>query len=254
MKPLNLNPLDFPLHGSRLIEASAGTGKTFTIALLYVRLVLGHGGEAAFKDLLTPPQILVVTFTDAATQELRDRIRARLTEAALCFLEPDREHDKLLQQLRAEYLPQDWPDCARRLQLAGEWMDEAAVSTIHGWCYRMLREHAFDSGSLFTQTLETDQSELLAEVIRDYWRRHFYELPVEQVRAIGDYFKSPQDLAMRLINTIPSPLKPLALCRHYSRNPVNGTEQSANWSVTLASFGSSIRTSSRMCCAAFVLT
>ncbi|KTC63537.1 hypothetical protein AO262_15855 [Pseudomonas fluorescens ABAC62] len=54
MNPLNLNPLDFPLHGSRLIEASAGTGKTFTIALLYVRLVLGHGGEAAFKDQLTP--------------------------------------------------------------------------------------------------------------------------------------------------------------------------------------------------------
>jgi len=82
MTAVNLNPLDFPLHGSRLIEASAGTGKTFTIALLYVRLVLGHGGDAAFKQALTPPQILVVTFTDAATQELRDRIRARLNEAA----------------------------------------------------------------------------------------------------------------------------------------------------------------------------
>ena len=191
MKPVNLNPLDFPLHGSRLIEASAGTGKTFTIALLYVRLVLGHGGEAAFKDLLTPPQILVVTFTDAATQELRDRIRARLTEAAQCFVEPDRKHDKLLQQLRAEYPPKEWPDCARRLQLAGEWMDEAAVSTIHGWCYRMLREHAFDSGSLFTQTLETDQSELLAEVIRDYWRRHFYLLSSEQAKVVADCFESP---------------------------------------------------------------
>ncbi|MFO6367466.1 UvrD-helicase domain-containing protein, partial [Pseudomonas aeruginosa] len=46
--PVALDPLDFPLHGSRLIEASAGTGKTFTIALLYVRLVLDHGGESAF--------------------------------------------------------------------------------------------------------------------------------------------------------------------------------------------------------------
>ncbi|WP_313714070.1 exodeoxyribonuclease V subunit beta [Pseudomonas sp.] len=198
MTTVNLNPLDFPLHGSRLIEASAGTGKTFTIALLYVRLVLGHGGEAAFKGPLTPPQILVVTFTDAATQELRDRIRARLTEAAQCFLEPDLQHDKLLQQLRAEYPTEQWPACARRLQLASEWMDEAAVSTIHGWCYRMLREHAFDSGSLFTQTLETDQSELLAEVVRDYWRRHFYELPVEQARAISDCFSSPQDLGNAL--------------------------------------------------------
>ncbi|MGV8268057.1 UvrD-helicase domain-containing protein, partial [Pseudomonas aeruginosa] len=66
---------------------------------------------------------------------------------------------------------------ARLLRLAAEWMDEAAVSTIHSWCYRMLREHAFDSGSLFTQNLETDQSELLAEVVRDYWRRYFSGLP-----------------------------------------------------------------------------
>ncbi len=85
-----LNPLDFPLHGSRLIEASAGTGKTFTIALLYVRLVLGArsaNDEAAFERPLTPPEILVVTFTNAATQELRERIRARLVEAAGVFLE-----------------------------------------------------------------------------------------------------------------------------------------------------------------------
>ncbi len=60
-------PLTFPLHGTRLIEASAGTGKTFTLAALYLRLVLGHGGEAAFPRPLLPPEILVVTFTDAAT-------------------------------------------------------------------------------------------------------------------------------------------------------------------------------------------
>lgn len=70
--------LSFPLHGSRLIEASAGTGKTYTISALYLRLILRHGGEAAFRESLLPPQILVVTFTDAATRELRDRIRARL--------------------------------------------------------------------------------------------------------------------------------------------------------------------------------
>ncbi|KTT44505.1 hypothetical protein NS337_22370, partial [Pseudomonas oryzihabitans] len=73
--------LRFPLQGNQLIEASAGTGKTFTISALYVRLVLGHGTpETAFGRELLPPQILVVTFTEAATQELRDRIRHRLAE------------------------------------------------------------------------------------------------------------------------------------------------------------------------------
>ena len=166
--PPILNPLDFPLRGSALIEASAGTGTTFTIAALYLRLVLGHGGEAAFRQPLTPPEVLVVTFTEAATKELRDRIRARLAEAAEAFLREDDEVDPLLLALRQDYPRREWPACAQRLRLAAEWMDEAAVSTIHGWCNRMLREHAFDSGSLFSQTLEADQTELTQEAVRDY--------------------------------------------------------------------------------------
>ena len=83
-----LNAAEFPLHGSRLIEASAGTGKTWTIAALYLRLVLGHGGAQAFGRPLMPPDILVMTFTRAATRELSDRIRACrrcLCTSAICL-------------------------------------------------------------------------------------------------------------------------------------------------------------------------
>ncbi len=186
--------LEFPLHGSRLIEASAGTGKTFTIAALYVRLVLGHGGEAGFRVPLLPTQILVVTFTEAATQELRDRIRARLAEAARYFRGEHASPDPFLRELREDYAPEEWPGCARLLETAAEWMDQAAVSTIHGWCNRMLREHAFDSGSLFTQTLETDPSELLTEVACDYWRTHVYLLDADALAALLAKWKTPQDL------------------------------------------------------------
>ncbi|MCE8053325.1 exodeoxyribonuclease V subunit beta [Halomonas daqingensis] len=237
-----LNPLDFPLHGSRLIEASAGTGKTFTIALLYVRLVLGArsaGDDAAFERPLTPPEILVVTFTNAATQELRERIRARLVEAAGVFLSPQApeaapdiaqasgaapsgDHltgmsnvaprdgftappqgaareglqppDPLLLALRNQYEPATWPACARRLQLAAEWMDEAAVSTIHSWCYRMLREHAFDSGSLFSLNLENDQTELELEVVRDYWRSFYYPLNLDELATVVRHWSTPEQL------------------------------------------------------------
>ncbi|MFU2316268.1 exodeoxyribonuclease V subunit beta [Rahnella sp. PCH160] len=195
--PSALNVLNFPLTGSRLIEASAGTGKTFTIAALYVRLVLGHGAENAFGRPLTPPEILVVTFTDAATKELRDRIRERLSRAAACFLEdPDEPSagDEFLLSLRAEYPPEEWAGCARKLQLAAEWMDESAVSTIHGWCNRMLGEHAFDSDSLFTQTLETDQTELLMNVVRDYWRSFYFSLPEPDIRTLRAWWRSPEDL------------------------------------------------------------
>lgn len=230
-QPAPLNPLTLPLHGSRLIEASAGTGKTFTIALLYVRLVLGgqHSEDhSAFVRPLTPPEILVVTFTNAATQELRERIRHRLVEAAAVFrkaqdakeaghgegLFPGMEKvaprdgftapsewpasepsdDPLLLQLREQYAEATWPACARRLELAAEWMDEAAVSTIHSWCYRMLREHAFDSGSLFSLNLENDQRELEQEVVRDYWRTFYYPLDADALGSITCYWKSPDKL------------------------------------------------------------
>jgi exodeoxyribonuclease V beta subunit len=195
-----LDPLRFALRGSSLIEASAGTGKTFTIAMLYVRLVLGHRGADEPSQPLTPPDILVVTFTDAATQELRERIRARLTEAAGYFradpddVAPRGAGEDLLHDLRADYAPDQWPACARRLQLAAEWMDEAAVSTIHSWCNRMLSEHAFDSDSLFSQTLETDQSELRAEVVRDYWRTFLAPLDASAAAEVRQWFAGPSAL------------------------------------------------------------
>lgn len=205
----SLDPLAFPLQGSRLIEASAGTGKTYTIAALYVRLVLGEFGHpAATPDslqgpaarALTPPEILVVTFTEAATKELRGRIRARLAEAARCFLaDPATKggaagYDDFLLRLRAATPPEHWMRCARRLNLAAEWMDEAAISTIHGWCNRMLREYAFVSGSLLNQRLETDQSELFAEVVRDYWRTFIVPLPPEAVAEVRKHWPAPEHM------------------------------------------------------------
>lgn len=197
-----LDPMTFPLQGSRLIEASAGTGKTFTIALLYVRAVLGHAPMAAVNRRLTPRDILVVTFTEAATKELRDRIRSRLAEAAQLFrIDPESvdtaqraaETDPL-KRLRNSCDDAAWAANARALELAADAMDEASVHTIHSWCYRMLREHAFDSGGLFHQSLETDHSELMAEVVRDYWRTYINPLSIEAVETYLQCLRSPDDL------------------------------------------------------------
>ncbi|UZE12703.1 exodeoxyribonuclease V subunit beta [Pseudomonas sp. B21-053] len=191
--------LAFPLRGSQLIEASAGTGKTFTISALYLRLVLGHGGESSgFGRELLPPQILVVTFTDAATKELRERIRTRLAEAARFFRDEIPAPDSLIADLRDQFLPEQWSGCANRLDIAAQWMDEAAVSTIHSWCQRMLREHAFDSGSLFTQTLETDHSDLLGEVLRDYWRLFCYPMQGDALNWVRANWGGPAALLPRV--------------------------------------------------------
>jgi exodeoxyribonuclease V beta subunit len=193
-----LDALRLPLQGSRLIEASAGTGKTWTIAALYLRLVLGHGApREAPPRALAPAEILVMTFTRAATRELSERIRARLIEAARCFrgeAQPAPQ-DHFLQAL-IEAHPEGQPDApgepgpaltrraaAHRLALAAEAMDDAAVHTIDAWCQRMLREHAFDSGELFEEELVADEAELLQQAVHDHWRREVYPLagPVLEV-------------------------------------------------------------------------
>lgn len=205
--PLVLNPLTFPLHGTRLIEASAGTGKTYTLAALFVRLVLGHGDEAhrASRPLL-PPEILVVTFTNAATAELRNRIRQRLVEVATAFRSPtppDPLSDRFLADLYSSYPVSDHPRCAAALDLAAQWMDEAAIFTIHGWCQRMLTEHAFDSGAAFGETMAEEQQQLLEEVARDYWRHFIYPIPAAVMplltAALG---QSPTELLQKKIKTL----------------------------------------------------
>ena len=190
-----LNPITFPLHGTRLIEASAGTGKTYTIAALYLRLVLGHGGKNGFARPLTPPEILVVTFTNAATEELRERIRARLTEAAAYFRQAG-EGDDFLRDLRAEHPEDTWPSMAVRLDLAAQWMDESAIHTIHGWSQRMLRQHAFDSLSLFDLELAPSDRDLLEEAACDYWRFNFYQQSRQSLTELIELIKcdTPQDL------------------------------------------------------------
>ncbi len=173
-----LDPIAFPLHGSRLIEASAGTGKTWTIAALYVRLVLGHGGDEGFGRPLAPAEILVMTFTRAATRELSDRVRARLVEAAHCFRgQAPLPHDAFLIELIEAYPGQEERlQAAHRLMLAAEAMDECAIFTIDAWCQRMLREHAFDSGSLFDEELVSNEEGLFRDAVRDYWRQEVYPL------------------------------------------------------------------------------
>ncbi|MFL6673982.1 MAG: exodeoxyribonuclease V subunit beta, partial [Massilia sp.] len=175
----------FPLHGSRLIEASAGTGKTWTIAALYLRLVLGHGGEHGFARPLLPSEILVMTFTRAATRELSNRVRERLVQAASYFRGELDLIDPYLESLAASYATgSERHVAAHRLMLAAETMDEAAIFTIDAWCQRMLREHAFDSGSLFDEELVSDERALFEDAAHDYWRQHVYPLNSNALNAV----------------------------------------------------------------------
>ncbi|PSU45427.1 exodeoxyribonuclease V subunit beta, partial [Photobacterium aphoticum] len=195
-----LQPMTFPLHGARLIEASAGTGKTFTIASLYLRLLLGHGSDASrHAQELTVEQILVVTFTEAATAELRDRIRARIHDARLAFSRGVSK-DPVIAPLLAE-IP-DHKAAAAILLNAERQMDEAAIYTIHGFCQRMLTQNAFESGSRFNNEFITDEAPLKQLVVADYWRRNFYHLPHGLASEVRQLWASPAALLKDIGNSL----------------------------------------------------
>jgi len=210
--PQPLDVLAAPLEGHHLIEASAGTGKTFTLTALYLRLVLGHDPGNPQRRPMLPPEILVMTFTRDATKELRDRIRARLATAARCFAgaaEPQPD-DAILAALMAAYPD---PETRRRhadhLRAAADWMDEAAIYTIHSFCHRMLQQHAFEAGNAFALELSEDTDVITREAIEDYWRQTVYPLDAAQLGALGFMLSGKSKDPRPSVDRFAANLKPL---------------------------------------------
>ncbi|MGX9417069.1 exodeoxyribonuclease V subunit beta [Vibrio sp. WJH972] len=191
-----LQPMTFPLFGARLIEASAGTGKTYTIASLYIRLLLGHGGDQyGHGRPLSVEQILVVTFTEAATAELKGRIRQRIHASRLAFLRGS-SHDAVIQELLDQV--DDHQMAAMLLLNAEREMDAAAIFTIHGFCQRMLVQNAFESGARFENEFITDETRIKSQVVADYWRSQFYPLPMSVAKLIRSYWPTPNELYSKI--------------------------------------------------------
>lgn len=161
------------LSGIHLIEASAGTGKTYTIVGLYLR--------ALIQKQLEVSNLLVVTFTKAATAELKSRVRERLTEV-LAWLEASLgggallpSEDSFLAEMKPwlEETHMDLSDLVLRIRLALTSFDQAAILTLHGFCQRALSDRPFASGMPFLFEVEQENDALIEELVEDHWRRRF---------------------------------------------------------------------------------
>lgn len=170
-----------PLSTPTLLEASAGTGKTFSIKHLVLRIV---------AELDIPiEEVLVVSFTRAATAELKQRIQQHLTEMHGLLagsLSPEDVEPLLLEQLAL------WDQAAaageaslerdvlrRKLKQALAGFDNASILTIHGFCQKMLREHAFSAASTLEEADAGDASAIFEEVVEDFLRRELDAHPGE---------------------------------------------------------------------------
>ncbi len=210
-----------PLQGINLIEASAGTGKTYTITGLYLRFLLESG--------FSIDQILVVTFTKAATEELKDRIRATLKRAKKDF-ERSSSDDDLIDQLLQKFT--DTASAVRSLDEALANYDQAQIYTIHGFCHKILNEYCFETGNLFDTTLLKDPTGFILEVADDFWRKILYQSQPEWVQFVvsqkitgPEYFMGllgARDIeSTSIIPQLPKPelisLEPFRRCLHRLR-------------------------------------
>jgi len=184
--------INTPLTGTNLIEASAGTGKTYAISGLFVRLII----ESKF----TADQILVVTFTKAATDELKERIRKKLMEAREAFIK-GAGVDSFLNELVQK--TDNHKQAADSLHDALVDFDRAAIFTIHGFCQRILHENAFETGSLYDTELITDQDSLLLEIAEDFWRIKLYRQSDEFINYLlkNKNIKGPEDF-LKLLSKV----------------------------------------------------
>ncbi|MDH5357721.1 MAG: exodeoxyribonuclease V subunit beta [Gammaproteobacteria bacterium] len=181
------------LQGLNLIEASAGTGKTYTLAELYLRLVLE-------KDL-TVDKILVVTYTRAATEELRDRLRQKLVDARGELLKNPADRKMLIHMVD----PESVRSASQKLTLAIQSFDEAAIFTIHGFCQRVLGDFAFESGQRFDVEMIGDDYALLQSATDDFWRREITTADKNFVAYLLAKNESPETLLKSVRNLIAKP-------------------------------------------------
>ena len=161
----------------QLIEASAGTGKTYTICNLCILLLLGRNRPS--QRPLAINEILILTFTIAATNELRTRIKQRICDAKEAF-EKSSEDDFLKDLAESSGNPEkDWELLSNALHM----IDDASIFTIHGFCARVLNDHAFESGALFTQRISDERSKLIQIACEDFFRTEIasLDLPIQKI-------------------------------------------------------------------------
>jgi len=163
MEPLNTSQI--ALQGINLVEASAGTGKTYALTELYLRLIIE-------KELL-PESILVVTYTEAATKELRQKIRERIRDTIAMLASPEESVGRL-RSLGSAAEEKGAGEVSGLLENALYLLDTASVFTIHGFCLRALQDNAFESGSLYDTDIVADQRELSGSIVDDFWRSRFF--------------------------------------------------------------------------------
>ncbi|XOB66481.1 exodeoxyribonuclease V subunit beta [Deferribacteres bacterium DY0037] len=180
MKRKQMELLTAPLTGTSLIEANAGTGKTYNITALFTRMV---------TELQYPVEsILVVTYTNAAVSDLKAKIYKRLNDVLLAMVSlRDSVEITMEDEFPLDYALKRKENLTKDIKLlkgAVRDFDQCAIFTIHGFCQRMLKENAFSGHVAYDIDLTGDSREILKKPVYNFWRENIYKTPQEAIKLL----------------------------------------------------------------------
>lgn len=175
------------LSGKNLIEASAGTGKTYSIAILFLRLIIENELQASHPKNFFLKKILLITYTKAAVAELHARVRLFVKEAYL-YANGQNINDANIKTLIESYKTKgnDLTQIAEKLKICLLNFDEVCIATIHGFAGQVLSEFAFESNFSFGASILENASDIIAQHVNDFYRKEISTLPKEILEEI-DY-------------------------------------------------------------------
>jgi exodeoxyribonuclease V beta subunit len=177
--------IDINLNGPNVVEASAGTGKTYTITGLIIRLLLGDYGNCGFAENSMPlplsiENILVMTFTKQATADLKRKIRERIHKVKLCFEAAIKGKKLCMDELESHLITEVFTSdemqktAVKLLNVAEKTMDKACISTIHGFCGSILKRFATTTLVDMDCKILTDATDLYQEALFKAYREELY--------------------------------------------------------------------------------
>ena len=170
--------LQVHLEGSNLVQASAGTGKTYSISVLVLRMII--------EDEIPVNEILMVTFTNAAVAELEERVRYFILEAHRYAHDHSTETKEISQIIDKAIQNTSKKEVRQILTNTLLLLDEIQIFTINSFCQNMLTEYAFETGQLFSSQILADQTQYLIRFANEYWREHISILSKFLLETIGD--------------------------------------------------------------------
>ncbi|CAL4324319.1 exodeoxyribonuclease V subunit beta [Buchnera aphidicola] len=204
-----LDILNISLHGKKVIEASAGTGKTFTIIMLYLRLLLGIDNHTINTRTFSVKEILIVTFTKNMQEELRNRIKKNIYNFRIACIKKDSKNT-FFKELISKITNFNYTNML--LLKAEHQIDQAAIFTIHGFCNHILSIHQYSSNIYLSRKILENTYPLYFQATCDFWRKKSFSLSITISKIISQYWKNPESLLKDILTILkisPKIIKPI---------------------------------------------